>query len=76
MIDDPKFKTAKDWFEKLRANLVDTIQNIDENKFEIIPWDHKSEGGGVMSKIKGNIMIFKIARAYSPRVRLLNLIAR
>ena len=56
MISDPKFNTAREWFEKLRANLIDTIQEIDENKFEIIPWDHKSEGGGVMSKIKGNII--------------------
>ena len=56
MVSDPKFNTAKDWFEKLRDNLVDTIQKIDKNNFEIFPWDHKSEGGGVMSKIKGNII--------------------
>ena len=36
MISDPKFNTAKDWFEKLRNNLVEIIQNIDENKFEVI----------------------------------------
>mgnify|MGYP005692504343 CR=1 FL=1 len=35
MISDPKFNTAKEWFEKLRDNLVETIQNIDEKKFEI-----------------------------------------
>ena len=56
MISDPKFNIAREWFEKLRANLIDTIQEIDENKFEITPWDHESEGGGVMSKIKGNII--------------------
>ena len=56
MTNDPKFNTAKDWFEKLRVNLIDNIQNLDENKFEIIPWNHSSEGGGVMSKIKGNII--------------------
>ena len=56
MTSDPKFNTAKDWFEKLRDNLIDTIQAIDKNKFEIIPSDHKSEGGGIMSKIKGNII--------------------
>ena len=56
MIGDPKFNTAKDWFEKLRDNLVEIIQNIDENKFEITNWDHKDEGGGKMSKLKGNII--------------------
>ena len=56
MISDPKFNTAKDWFEKLRDSLVETIQNIDEKEFEITHWDHKDEGGGIMSKIKGNII--------------------
>ncbi len=56
MVSDPKFNTAKDWFEKLRDSLIDMIQTIDKNEFEIIPWDHKNEGGGVMSKIKGNII--------------------
>ena len=41
MISDPKFNTAREWFEKLRVNLIDIIQTIDENNFEIIPWDHK-----------------------------------
>ena len=56
MIADPKFNTAKEWFEKLRDNLVETIQNIDENQFEISNWDHKGDGGGKMSKLKGNII--------------------
>ena len=56
MVSDPKFNTAKDWFEKLKDNLINVIQTIDKNEFEIIPWDHKSEGGGIMSKIKGNII--------------------
>ena len=56
MISDPKFNTAKNWFEKLRGNLIDTIEEIDKNQFEIFPWNHNTEGGGVMSKIKGNII--------------------
>jgi Coproporphyrinogen III oxidase len=56
MISDPKFDTAKDWFKLLRDNLVEMIQNIDENKFEISHWDHKDNGGGVMSKLTGNII--------------------
>ena len=56
MINDPKFITAKDWFEKLRDDLIETIESIDENKFEITNWNHKGEGGGQMSKIKGKII--------------------
>ena len=56
MINDPKFNTAKDWFEKLRDNIIQTIEGIDNNKFEITDWDHKGDGGGKMSKIKGNII--------------------
>ena len=57
MIADPKFNTAKDWFEKLRENLIKTIEYIDGNNFEITNWDHKGDGGGKMSKIKGNICL-------------------
>ena len=46
MIADPKFNTAKEWFEKLRDNLVETIQNIDEKQFEVSNWDHRGDGGG------------------------------
>ena len=56
MINDPKFNTAKDWFEKLRNNIIQTIESIDNNKFEITDWDHKGDGGGKMSKIRGNII--------------------
>ena len=35
MINDPKFNTAKDWFEKLRNNIIQTIESIDNNKFDI-----------------------------------------
>ena len=52
MIADPKFNTAKEWFEKLRDNLVETIQNIDENQFEISNWDHKGDGGGKRVKLR------------------------
>ena len=34
MIADPKFNTAKEWFEKLRDNLVETIQSIDEKNLK------------------------------------------
>ena len=33
MISDPKFNTAKDWFEKLRVNLIDTLQTIEKKEF-------------------------------------------
>ena len=51
-----KFKTAKQWFEKLRDNLITSIEKIDQAPFVISKWDHSDEGGGVMSKIKGKII--------------------
>ena len=62
MISDPKFKTAKDWFEKLRVNLIDTLQTIEKKEFEIIPWDHNGEGGGIIgeyaSMFSKNVLFF------------------
>ena len=51
-----KFDIAKKWFEKLRDQLVDSLENLDTEKFIITKWDHKSEGGGKMSKLKSSII--------------------
>tara|TARA_Y100000590_G_scaffold428854_1_gene540641 strand:- start:3 stop:809 length:807 start_codon:yes stop_codon:yes gene_type:complete len=53
---DKKFDLAKEWFENLRNEIVNTIQEIDGNEFLITNWKHASGGGGKMSKIKGNII--------------------
>ena len=51
-----KFDTAKHWFEKLRDQLVKSLENLDSERFIITEWDHKSEGGGKMSKLKSSVI--------------------
>jgi coproporphyrinogen III oxidase len=51
-----KFNAAKEWFEKLRDQLINSLESIDTKKFIITEWDHKSEGGGKMSKLKSSII--------------------
>ena len=51
-----KFDTARSWFEKLRDNLISDIEGIDNETFSVTKWDHKDKGGGIMSKIKGNVI--------------------
>ena len=51
-----KFNTAKEWFEKLRDQLVNSLEDLDTIKFIITDWDHKSGGGGRMSKINSSII--------------------
>ena len=51
-----KFDIAKEWFEKLRDQLVNSLENLDTDKFVITEWNHKSEGGGKMSKLKASVI--------------------
>jgi coproporphyrinogen III oxidase len=51
-----KFDTAKDWFEKLRNKLVNSLESLGVEKFIVTEWDHKSEGGGKMSKLKSSVI--------------------
>ena len=51
-----KFDTAKEWFEKLRDQLVNSLEYLDTEKFVITEWNHKSEGGGKMSKLKASVI--------------------
>ena len=51
-----KFDTAKNWFEKLRNQLVNSLEKLDTDKFIITEWDHKSQGGGKMSKLKASVL--------------------
>ena len=47
-----RFVVAKKWFEKLRDQLVKSLENLGTNKFVVTEWDHKFDGGGKMSKLK------------------------
>ena len=51
-----KFNAAKDWFEKLRNKIISSIENIESEKFFITEWNHKDEGGGKMSILKGSVI--------------------
>tara|TARA_Y100001970_G_C14105585_1_gene787905 strand:- start:51 stop:857 length:807 start_codon:yes stop_codon:yes gene_type:complete len=45
---------AKNWFKKLRKQLITTIESYDTVSFDEKKWDHSGEGGGLMSKIEGS----------------------
>ena len=51
-----KFDTARNWFETLRDEIVNSLEELDNFKFAITEWDHKEEGGGKMSKINGSVI--------------------
>tara|TARA_B110000196_G_scaffold312893_1_gene318763 strand:+ start:44 stop:850 length:807 start_codon:yes stop_codon:yes gene_type:complete len=51
-----KFETAKHWFEKLRDQLIKSLETLDANKFVISEWNHHHDGGGKMSKISGTVI--------------------
>ena len=51
-----KFEIAQNWFEKLRNKLIYSLEALDNEKFIITDWQHKSEGGGKMSKIKSSLI--------------------
>ena len=51
-----KFNITREWFESLRDQIIEMIQEIDGKEFAVTNWNHKEEGGGRMSKIKGNII--------------------
>ena len=51
-----KFDTAKEWFEQLRNKLINSLESLGDEKFIITEWDHKSEGGGKMSKLKSSVI--------------------
>ena len=53
---DNQFNQAQEWFEDLRDQLLNIVTEIDGNEFIKTSWNHKHDGGGTMSKIKGPIV--------------------
>ena len=49
-------KEAKDWFLKLRNEIVNSIEDIDNKVFNYKSWDHSGEGGGIMGSIRGDVI--------------------
>ena len=50
------FENAKTWFEDLRDRLVEKIQSYESQAFVEKKWSHHEKGGGLMTKINGNII--------------------
>ena len=50
------FEDAKTWFEHLRDRLVEKIQSYESQAFVEKKWSHHEKGGGLMTKINGNII--------------------
>ena len=46
---------AAHWFKSLRNEFCQAFEDIDGGKFERKTWQHKGEGGGEMSIMKGNV---------------------
>ena len=55
-MSEERFNKAKNWFENLREEIIDIIHKIDGKEFNISDWEHKSGGGGKISKIIGNVI--------------------
>ena len=49
-------RMAKEWFFSLRNRLVDSLEKIDENKFDFKNWEHSGSGGGTMGSIRGKFV--------------------
>ena len=50
------FNEAKNWFKLLRDDLVKNTQVFEKKSFIEKRWKHHDEGGGLMTKIKGNVI--------------------
>ena len=47
---------AESWFKELRQKLVNLIESYDSSQFVMTKWNHSGKGGGLMSKIEGDII--------------------
>ena len=55
-MSDLNFSKAVKWYQELRTDLIESLENIESTKFTITQWKHQDEGGGEMGKIKGTII--------------------
>ena len=53
-IEEKKSLTSS-WFRELRDMFCEEFEDIDGGSFERKNWDHKFEGGGEMSLMKGEV---------------------
>ena len=52
---ESKKKLASQWFESLRDDFCKTFEKLDQKKFSRKSWNHKGEGGGEMSVMRGDV---------------------
>ena len=68
-------ENAKKWFLKLRNDLVNALEIIEDKKFKYKDWNHSGAGGGTMGSIKGKIIekggvnISTVSGEFSDRMR-------
>ena len=48
-------KLASQWFKSLRDDFCKTFEKLDQKKFLRKSWNHKGEGGGEMSVMRGDV---------------------
>ena len=50
------FELHREWFENLRGLILNDLKSIENKSFTEIKWNHSQKGGGLMTKIKGDII--------------------
>ena len=50
------FELYREWFESLRGLILNDLKSIENKSFIKTKWNHSQKGGGLMTKIKGDII--------------------
>ena len=50
------FELYREWFENLRGLILNDLKSIEDKSFAETKWNHSQKGGGLMTKIKGDII--------------------
>ena len=50
------FELYREWFENLRGLILNDLKSIENKSFIETKWNHSQKGGGLMTKIKGDII--------------------
>ena len=50
------FELHREWFENLRGLILNDLKSIEKKSFTETKWNHSQKGGGLMTKIKGDII--------------------
>ena len=50
------FELHREWFENLRGLILNDLKSIEDKSFAETKWNHSQKGGGLMTKIRGDII--------------------